>query len=72
LATCNILDFKGLESKYIMVVGLENFNEDPGYIRILYTGITRANAVLWLAVPEAKQALIDKMRLKNFKSRDPL
>ena len=72
LATCNILDFKGLESKYIMVVGLENLNEDPGYIRILYTGITRANAVLWLAVPEAKQALIDKMRLENYKSRDPL
>jgi hypothetical protein len=55
-----------------MVVGLENLNEDPGYIRILYTGITRANALLWLAVPEAKQALIDKMRLENYKSRDPL
>jgi hypothetical protein len=68
VAVCGIRKFKGLESKYIVIIGLEQFASDPSSIRLLYTGLTRANAILSVMIPVSIQPLIDKLYATYFES----
>ncbi len=68
VALCEIRKFKGLESKYVMIVGLEQFDGEPSCIRQIYTGLTRANAMLSVLVPVGKQPLIDQLYIAYLES----
>jgi hypothetical protein len=65
LGYCEVADFKGLESMHIMLVDLEDISDSPEQIAHLYVAITRANAVLWIAIPESKQEFFDTLKAKN-------
>ena len=51
-----------------MIIGLEQFASDPSSIRLLYTGLTRANAILSVMIPVSIQPLIDKLYATYFES----
>ena len=63
IAVSDIRSFKGLESKYIIVLGLDRFENEPSHIRSIYIGLTRANAILSLFIPREKQPIIDELYL---------
>ena len=65
LGYCEVADFKGLESMHIMLVDLEDISDSPEKIAYLYVAITRANAVLWIAIPKSKQEFFDTLKAKN-------
>jgi hypothetical protein len=60
LATARITAFKGLESKYIIVTGLENISDEDVDVRTLYTGMTRANVMLFILIPNESEPLFNK------------
>lgn len=60
LATARVTAFKGLESKYIIVAGLENIGDGDVDVRTLYTGMTRANALLFILVPKDSEPIFNK------------
>lgn len=67
LATAQIAAFKGLESKYIIVAGLEEIDDADADLRKLYTGMTRANAILFILVPKEREALLEKWISEHLK-----
>ena len=67
LGHCKITDFKGLESMHIMVVDLEGFSYKAEQLSLLYVAITRAKAILWIAIPESKRNLFAETITKNTK-----
>lgn len=50
-----IRNFKGLESRFVMLVDLEALPAGSPGISSLYVGMTRANAFLWLAIPRSRR-----------------
>jgi hypothetical protein len=61
----NIRDFKGLENRYVMLIDNDALVEQPYAINLLYVAMTRANAVLWMAIPNNKSAWFDQQRIEN-------
>ncbi|GGQ22806.1 nuclease-related domain-containing DEAD/DEAH box helicase [Shewanella litoralis] len=61
----NIRDFKGLENRYVMLIDNDVLVEQPYSINLLYVAMTRANAVLWMAIPNNKKAWFDQQRIDN-------
>lgn len=65
LPFCSIVDFKGLESRYVAVVDLGGIDKSRKSLAGLYVAMTRANAVLWLAIPADRRAVVDEIRGEN-------
>ena len=61
----SIRDFKGLENRYVMMLDLDAIVDEPQAINQLYVGMTRANAVLWMATPSSNRDWFDRRRLEN-------
>ena len=61
----SIRDFKGLENRYVMLLDLGSIVDEPQAINQLYVGMTRANAVLWMATPSDNRDWFDRRRLEN-------
>ncbi|QTE80910.1 nuclease-related domain-containing DEAD/DEAH box helicase [Shewanella algae] len=61
----SVLDFKGLENRYIIVVDLDLFEGLKNDISKLYVGMTRANAVVSLIVPQMLKPKFDQYQLDN-------
>lgn len=59
---CN---FKGLENRYIMLVDLDALTESADGISSLYVGMTRANASLWIAIPDTHRNLLERLCSAN-------
>lgn len=51
IAFSSIRNFKGLESRCAMLIDLEQLDDSPQSIALLYVGMTRANSNLWIAMP---------------------
>jgi hypothetical protein len=66
LTFATIRDFKGLENRCIMLVDLE-FLDEKNYVSMLYVGMTRANAILWMCIPESTREMLHAARLQNVK-----
>ena len=50
---------------YIMLVDLDEMSREAEQMSRLYVAITRANAVLWIAVPEDKSELFEEIKGEN-------
>ncbi|WP_019617027.1 nuclease-related domain-containing DEAD/DEAH box helicase [Psychromonas ossibalaenae] len=61
----SIRDFKGLENRYVMLIDNDALVELPSVINLLYVAMTRANAVLWMAIPSNKKAWFDEKCIEN-------
>lgn len=65
LPYCDITNFKGLENHYVAVIDLYNIDSSRKSIVKIYVAMTRANAVLWMAVPFSIKPVIDELRSQN-------
>ena len=62
---CGINQFKGLERMFVMIIDLEEISREIEHMSRLYVAVTRANAVLWVAVPKEKQSLLEQIKGEN-------
>jgi len=67
LTFSKIEDFKGLENKCIAIIDLDGFDGGARTVSELYVGMTRANALLWLAIPASVREQFDLLRVENAK-----
>mgnify|MGYP005840934541 CR=1 FL=1 len=65
LTYSTIENFKGLENNCIAVIDLESFDGGKKSISELYVGMTRANALLWVAVSGVAREKFDSVRVSN-------
>ena len=65
LTFSTISGFKGLENRCVAVIDLEEFDGELRSIAELYVAMTRANAMLWMAVPLEKKAVFDALQAKH-------
>ena len=65
LTFSRIVDFKGLENRYVIVADIENFAGTREDISSLYVGMTRASCYLFLAVPDMIRTHTDKCIARN-------
>lgn len=65
LTFSNVLDFKGLENRYVVLLDLEKFEDTKADLSKLYVGMTRANAMMSLMVPTSLKPTLDQYQLNN-------
>jgi hypothetical protein len=65
---CTVLSFKGLEANCVAVIGMESKFDLETLGSYLYTGLTRARASIWLAVPAAMEVPWKEMTMLNLKN----
>lgn len=65
LTFASIKDFKGLENRVIAIVDLERFDRSERAVSEIYVGMTRANVILWIAIPEKVRSLIEAERAEH-------
>ena len=58
--------FKGLENRHIALIDLDVVSEEPRVLSMLYVGMSRARATLWLCVQKDYQTALDDMARRNF------
>lgn len=62
----SVLDFKGLESDFVVLAGLPDGSDSLERFRAeLYTGMTRAKIRLWIAVPGSLEKNWNDVRTQN-------
>lgn len=61
----NIIDFKGLESRYVLLLDLDQFQGSASDISKLYVGTTRANALVCMMIPKKQKSIFDDLQRKN-------
>lgn len=57
--------FKGLENRFIALTDIDDLDSTPESTAILYVGMSRARARLWVAVNEALRAKLGEISKKN-------
>lgn len=65
LSFATISEFKGLENRYVALVDLESVSTSRLFSSLLYVGMSRARAVLWLAVPRSLRSRLRTMSAEN-------
>ena len=65
LTYSTIRGFKGLENRCVAVVDLEQFDGSEQSVAELYVAMTRANACLWMAVPQGRKEILDGLVRKH-------
>ena len=60
-----IKDYKGLERRFIALVDTGDLSDDDKSVSLLYVGMTRAHAGLWVAVDRKFQRTFDQLRKTN-------
>ena len=65
LTFSSVVDFKGLENRFVLLVDLENTAEYDYLRRVLYVGMTRARTGLWIAAKEDLRGAIASLASKN-------
>tara|TARA_R110000851_G_scaffold333511_1_gene514223 strand:+ start:2881 stop:4530 length:1650 start_codon:yes stop_codon:yes gene_type:complete len=65
LTFSNVVDFKGLENRYVVLVDLEGFTATREDISMLYVGMTRSSCFLFMAVPDAIRIYTDACVERN-------
>ncbi|MFV1468257.1 DNA/RNA helicase domain-containing protein [Idiomarina sp. HB] len=60
-----IRNFKGLESRYVMLIDIDAMVSQKYSVNQLYVAMTRANSVLWMATPNYKKDWFDERRTEN-------
>jgi len=68
LTFSSIVDFKGLENRYIVLIDFEGFEGSKSDISKLYVGMTRANAVVSWIAPASIRKMFDGYKISNMKA----
>ncbi len=64
-----IVDFKGLERRFVMIIDTDMLNGLDRYESLLYVGMTRSHAGLWIAIGQKFKSLLFEIQKKNMKNR---
>lgn len=66
----SIKDFKGLERKHILIIDTDHFPEDDNeYKSLLYIGMTRAQANLWVAQYNQFEKILNEYQIFHAKEK---
>lgn len=65
LSFSRVADFKGLENRFICVVDVEHFAEDPTSVALLYVAMSRARAALWIAINRTLESSVRAAGAEN-------
>lgn len=65
LTFSSVIDFKGLENKYILLIDFERFEVNKPDISKLYVGMTRGNAVVNVILPYDVKSMLDSLQCDN-------
>lgn len=68
LTFATVEGFKGLENRYVALVDIDALSEDPRDLALLYVGMSRARAGLWLAASQEVEGTLTEMSRRNLAS----
>lgn len=60
-----VSDFKGLENRFILVVDIDALDDSERDVNLLYVGMSRARAGLWIAVHRRLERRMDEITRAN-------
>jgi hypothetical protein len=58
--------FKGLENRHIAVIDIDDLDSTPAARAMLYVGMSRARAVLWICMQEKLNARVQELTRQNY------
>ena len=65
LTFATVAAFKGLENRYIAFIDLDAISEQAKDLSLLYVGMSRARAGLWLAVRKELEGALKDLSRRN-------
>ena len=65
LTFSSIADFKGLENRFVILLDLTRLDEGTSDLSLVYVGMSRARAGLWIAMRSSLRPVVEAINLRN-------